>query len=144
MTKYNKKNDYTSISWEFPEEITPKGIQDILKEHGKVCPICKKVFLSNNRSRKYCTEICAKRSLKKSRNGMIPNFTIFSRDGFRCHYCGRSPHTDPATILVIDHIIPISKGGSVAEENQITSCHQCNAQKHAVLLDSKIVEFLKG
>jgi len=54
-------------------------------------------------------------------------FTIFRRDGFRCAYCGQSP-TD-GIILQMDHVIPVSQGGSNAAGNLITACSSCNQGK---------------
>lgn len=143
MTKYNKRDDYSKIEWEFPEEVSSRAMQEILKRCGKTCPVCKKVFLSDNRPRKYCSDTCAKRASKKVIEGNFPTFTIFSRDGFRCHYCGRSPHKDPDVILRVDHITPRSKGGALTEENLITSCQKCNLEKNNKLLDPEVIEFLK-
>lgn len=70
-------------------------------------------------------------------------FEIFNRDGFTCHYCGAHP---PESILQIDHIIPVSKGGTNDPENLITSCQSCNIGKGANLLDKtelKIDEKIK-
>jgi predicted restriction endonuclease len=61
--------------------------------------------------------------------GMQLRFKVLKRDGFRCHYCGRSPHKDPNVILHVDHIKPLSKGGSWDEKNLITSCKECNLGK---------------
>ena len=55
-------------------------------------------------------------------------FEIFKRDGFVCQYCGASP---PNAILEIDHINPVSKGGSNDILNLITSCQDCNQGKGA-------------
>lgn len=55
-------------------------------------------------------------------------FRIFSRDKFRCRYCGLE--SDRVT-LVVDHIIPVSKGGTGDDANLITSCEDCNAGKSA-------------
>jgi len=53
-------------------------------------------------------------------------FAVFSRDGFTCRYCGATSETAQ---LVLDHIEPISKGGSDEPENLVTACHPCNAGK---------------
>lgn len=36
-------------------------------------------------------------------------FDIFKRDGFTCQYCGKQP---PGVVLHVDHITPVSKGGT--------------------------------
>ena len=53
-------------------------------------------------------------------------FEIFKRDKFTCQYCGRS---SPEVILEVDHIIPVSKGGTNDIMNLITSCKDCNRGK---------------
>lgn len=53
-------------------------------------------------------------------------FSIFSRDGFTCKYCGKQP---PAVLLVIDHVVPISRGGTNHPDNLITACEECNQGK---------------
>lgn len=49
--------------------------------------------------------------------------TVFERDAYRCRECG--DHHD----LVIDHIFPISRGGTNAVENLQTLCGKCNTVK---------------
>lgn len=51
---------------------------------------------------------------------------VMKRDRFRCTYCG-VPGTDAE--LEIDHIIPVSKGGSNHMSNLTTSCRKCNQSK---------------
>lgn len=53
-------------------------------------------------------------------------FEVFKRDGFKCQYCGA---TAPETILVVDHIEPVSKQGAHDMMNFITACQPCNAGK---------------
>lgn len=53
-------------------------------------------------------------------------FEVFKRDKFACQYCGR---TAPDVILEIDHIMPVSKGGSNDIMNLVTSCRDCNRGK---------------
>ncbi len=53
-------------------------------------------------------------------------FEVFKRDSFTCQYCGKSA---PDTVLEVDHIIPVSKGGDNNISNLITSCFDCNRGK---------------
>lgn len=53
---------------------------------------------------------------------------IYERDGRLCAACGATER------LSIDHIIPISKGGSNDLENLRVLCLPCNSRKHARLL----------
>jgi len=54
-------------------------------------------------------------------------FEVFKRDGFSCQYCGKTANVT----LEIDHIMPISKGGTNDFENLITACYECNRGKGA-------------
>lgn len=56
---------------------------------------------------------------------------IFDRDAFTCQYCGRRA---PDVILHVDHIIPVSDGGTDNEDNLITSCSACNIGKNTTFL----------
>lgn len=51
---------------------------------------------------------------------------IFTRDGFRCLYCGAKA---PKVVLELEHIIPKSKGGPNTWDNLVASCHSCNQKK---------------
>ena len=53
-------------------------------------------------------------------------YDILKRDNFTCQYCGRKA---PEVVLEIDHIIPVSKGGTDAPSNLKTVCRECNRQK---------------
>jgi hypothetical protein len=59
---------------------------------------------------------------------------IFERDRWRCHLCGRKTRKDlkgqqrPRSPEV-DHIVPLSVGGSHTWDNVATSCHECNMKK---------------
>ena len=70
----------------------------------------------------------SKRTWKRKTIGKGMRFDIFKRDNFRCK-CGRSPAKDPAVVLHIDHIIPVSKGGKTTMENLQTLCSECNSGK---------------
>lgn len=53
-------------------------------------------------------------------------FEVLKRDGFKCVYCGA---TAPDVQLHIDHVDPVSKGGSDDFLNLVTSCQACNLGK---------------
>ncbi len=63
---------------------------------------------------------------EETANRRIPDdqrASILVRDGGRCRNCGTSRN------LEIDHIIPLSKGGSSADLNLQTLCRRCNRRK---------------
>jgi hypothetical protein len=53
-------------------------------------------------------------------------FEVFKRDAFTCQYCGEKA---PDVFLEVDHIEPVSKGGTNDFLNLITACKNCNAGK---------------
>ena len=55
---------------------------------------------------------------------------LVAADDHRCAYC----HTSQANSghpMVIDHILPRSKGGPTEFDNLCFACHRCNLFKHA-------------
>ena len=69
----------------------------------------------------------ARKSIPKS-----VRFDVFKRDSFKCQYCGA---TAPDVLLEIDHIHPVSKGGTNDVTNLITACQPCNSGKSDKTLD---------
>lgn len=63
---------------------------------------------------------------------LTARFRIFHRDSFTCQYCGRKP---PEIVLEVDHIRPVSEGGTNDELNLVTSCFECNRGKGATSLE---------
>ncbi len=61
-------------------------------------------------------------------------FEILERDKFTCRYCGKKA---PDVVLEVDHIIPVSKGGTNAKTNLITSCRKCNQGKGYKIINTK-------
>lgn len=53
-------------------------------------------------------------------------FAILSRDGFRCVCCGKGPDEER---LEVDHIVPVSLGGTNDPQNLQTLCCSCNQGK---------------
>jgi hypothetical protein len=52
---------------------------------------------------------------------------VLARDGYRCRHCGIS--ADLGAVLHVDHIIPVSKGGTSDLSNLQTLCQDCNLGK---------------
>lgn len=64
-------------------------------------------------------------------------FEVYKRDSFTCQYCGRKA---PDVVLNIDHIVPVSKGGTNEILNLITSCFECNNGKsNTPLIDESVL-----
>jgi len=47
---------------------------------------------------------------------------ILIRDSYLCQYCGRDANS-------IDHLIPVSKGGTDDEWNLLSCCISCNSSR---------------
>lgn len=60
-------------------------------------------------------------------------FAVFNRDHFSCVYCGRRP---PEVRLHVDHVTPVSQGGSNGIDNLRTACDRCNLGKGARVANS--------
>jgi len=58
---------------------------------------------------------------------VISRKNIFTRDGYRCMYCGLSK---TAAELELEHIIPKSRGGLKTWEHIVAACRKCNSRKN--------------
>lgn len=56
---------------------------------------------------------------------------ILKRDGYRCAYC---PCDDPV-MMTVDHVVPLSKGGTHDPENLVCACTACNGEKADMTMD---------
>ena len=77
------------------------------------------------------------------RNPMNPRKKqkVFERDNFTCRNCGED---GTFKSLEVDHIIPVSKGGTDDLENLQTLCYECNMEKgQDVLMDKQTMEEYK-
>lgn len=108
------------------------------------CRVCGKQFISSRAKATCCANDCtlinvsANRQRRRARKRtafvaiVIPR-KVFEWDGYRCHLCGkktdptkRAPHPKSPTI---DHVIPLSKGGTHEPLNCRTAHFRCNASK---------------
>jgi 5-methylcytosine-specific restriction endonuclease McrA len=51
---------------------------------------------------------------------------VMKRDRYRCVLCGRNPAQDSSVELHLDHVVPVSRGGTNEEGNLRTLCRECN------------------
>jgi hypothetical protein len=61
---------------------------------------------------------------RKMKNSL--RYKVMRRDNFHCVLCG---NTGKSAKLVVDHIVPIAKGGLTKMENLRTLCNICNTGK---------------
>lgn len=111
------------------------------------CKECGKRYDADRLVRQYCSEVCAKRHgyrmreiirrTKMRENGTI-NWDItlrklYDRDGGKCHICGEAvdmdADTNGDTYGSIDHVIPVSKGGTHTWDNVKLAHRICNSIK---------------
>lgn len=98
----------------------------------KYCPKCGKAYKGKDAGAQVCM-FCA--IPLKERESRIPfseeiRDKVFRRDGYRCVKCGA--HRDQKR-LEVDHIIPISKGGTNDIGNLQTLCWECNKDKGSIV-----------
>jgi hypothetical protein len=70
--------------------------------------------------------------IKRSAINVKLRFNVFKQDGYKCVLCGRK--AENGVILEVDHIKPVSKGGSSDISNLQTLCMDCNRGKSNTLL----------
>lgn len=113
------------------------------REYTKTCIVCGKTYTCKRIDTLICSSDCkyelskqkAKNRLRDSNENVISNkvrWEIFTRDNFKCHYCGAT--TKDGIRLEIDHIMPFSKGGDNSKDNLVTACNLCNAGKGDLLI----------
>ena len=80
-----------------------------------------------------------KRERSKVNDGL--RYDILERDNFRCQICGATQKEGAK--LVVDHIIPVAKGGMTTKDNLQTLCQICNSGKSDKCNDDDLKNYLK-
>lgn len=108
--------------------ITPRSVQRQLKKLNLTRPLNIAFNLAIQTGRKSYAHL--KKPIKSSllRRGinLKARYAVLQRDGSRCVICGKTTKDD---ILVVDHIIPVVKGGTNDLNNLQTLCRECNHGK---------------
>lgn len=63
-------------------------------------------------------------------------YEVLKRDNHTCRYCGASA---PDAILTVDHVTPVSLGGTDKPDNLVAACRDCNAGKASTAPDAELV-----
>lgn len=109
-------------------KITQRSIQRNIKKMGIARTKSEAFNLSIKTGRKDYTHLRKTVRSKDLRKGIsLKNrYAVLKRDDFKCVLCGNSAKED---ILMIDHVIPIVRGGNNDINNLRTLCRQCNLGK---------------
>lgn len=113
------------------------------------CSACGGTFVAGygDKRRSFCSADCAarvNRRIAKARRRVrigvqrerFDPLEIFDRDGWRCRHCHRETPkrmrgTNAQNAPELDHIVPLSKGGSHTRGNTQLLCRECNGHKGA-------------
>ena len=122
--------------------------KDTRNREPRNCIECDALFIPiyGDKRRGYCSKECGRRSVRRARRKKerallrlvsvetVNPTIVFNRDGWRCQLCGtptprklrglnkpRSPE--------LDHIVPLSRGGSHSYTNTQCACRSCNGDK---------------
>ena len=135
LLKFYYKNDVEIVLKMKPMNITIKG--QIVKKNflGKKHVIVKgkekeliKIFIEDIEPHSILPVDYEKKEKINKRTALPPALRtkILKRDRSTCQACGaRAPEVE----LEVDHIIPVSKGGTDDEKNLTTKCRDCNRGK---------------
>jgi 5-methylcytosine-specific restriction endonuclease McrA len=111
------------------------------KWYAGFCPHCGATFIAPRPGHRFCSPGCRRRhrtynrrQLQRARAGSpVGRAAIFQRDGWTCRLCGapvdrtlRSPHPLAPSL---DHIVPLSAGGTHEPANVQLAHVVCNVAK---------------
>lgn len=115
--------------------------QELPKSFDVSCDGCKIRFIAKKPDARWCSKTCANRHWGNVRArqarvrdaGSYADRDVFIRDNWICHLCNQAvdselSRTDPMG-ATIDHVVPLSKGGSDSFENVRTAHFSCNVKK---------------
>jgi len=108
--------------------ITPRSIQRRLKPLGIMRDFSTAFNLAIRKGRKdysHLKKAIKSNAMRKGINLKI-RYKVLKRDKFKCVLCGRDAND---TVLVVDHIVPVVKGGTNEVLNLRILCRECNHGK---------------
>lgn len=64
--------------------------------------------------------------IPRGRKVSLSKKNLLIRDGFKCSYCDRGLSVNTCTV---DHVVPVTRGGSKTWQNVVAACKPCNVKK---------------
>jgi hypothetical protein len=117
------ENDMPICEIEKEYEISPQMFDTILYNSlGYLENTNREVRKSKNDKDNKILSICRRKAIAPKLR-----WSIMKRDKFKCCKCGKG--INESDCLQVDHIIPVSKGGTNIESNLQTLCWDCNIGK---------------
>jgi len=116
--------------------------KDTNKNEG-ICMRCAKPLLEKRKNAIYCSINCKSmdHSFKHRSNTRIKNVArrsqIIARDNFICYLCGLLVAKDD---IHLDHLIPVSLGGSNDEHNLAVTHSKCNKSRGVRMDDRQLIK----
>lgn len=104
---------------------------DVKLDDLSICDTCADAIMNlkhHRHSGKYITWPNEESPSQQARNRRKPikpglRRQVHERDYYACRYCGARQN------LVVDHLVPVSRGGGNTIDNLVTACQACNTKK---------------
>lgn len=114
------------------------------------CNRCNSLYYPTKKNQRICSDECLEegrlqsrrkaKSLRRARmrgaskSEAVDPFKVFDRDGWRCQICLRKTSKGKRGTVddrapELDHIVPLSKGGTHSYNNTQCTCRRCNGLK---------------
>lgn len=138
---------------EAKRSLMQKIVNILAYEH--ICPSCGRRFRDANPSKLYCSSRCRNASRASGYSDRAKRFGVecdpsitldaaLLRFGSTCYLCGKVCTKEDKSwgsfgrdYPTIDHVIPMSKGGSHTWDNVRIACGECNSIKGAKVIDDR-------
>lgn len=117
-------------------EFTTRSVQRIVAKHEKSRSAKDSFRLAMSKGKVKWEHQRAVSKSKRSKLAPGLRYKILERDGFRCKLCGVSGDD---SLLEVDHVIAVSRGGSDDESNLRTLCYDCNVGKRIHCSEGKVL-----
>lgn len=115
--------------WYFPHKVLPWEAAVTLVYRGKVDVVVEydDEVRSPSVSMRVPAVLRLRRTIGAMKHGVrFSRTNVFTRDKFRCQYCGHKFLYDE---LTYDHVVPKKHGGAREWDNIVTACMPCNNRK---------------
>lgn len=115
--------------------------------YARVCPFCGTAFTAHHGNRTFCSTVCSRRSYSTMRRARKANAAVFpirlavimSLSCGVCYLCREE--LDPTSVspeaasTVLDHVVPLARGGEHSEANLRPTHWYCNSLKADLTVD---------